>query len=52
MSALADHARGRGIERLSLSVETDNFAFELYADLGWVVVDEQPGAVTMVLDLR
>jgi RimJ/RimL family protein N-acetyltransferase len=51
LEALADEARRGGVGRLSLSVEVDNHARLLYADLGFVVVAEADGAVTMLLDL-
>lgn len=51
MAALIDEARRRSIERLSLSVEVDNYAKSLYTDLGFVVVDEAGGAATMVRSL-
>jgi RimJ/RimL family protein N-acetyltransferase len=51
LQALADEARRRGVGKLSLSVEVDNHARWLYADLGFVVVAEADGAVTMLLDL-
>ena len=51
MAGLIDEARRRNIERLSLSVEVDNFAKHLYASLGFRNVAEGDGSVTMVLDL-
>ena len=49
VSALIEEARRRAIERLSLSVEVDNFATRLYTDLDFEVVDEVGGAATMVV---
>ncbi|HEY9557229.1 MAG TPA: GNAT family N-acetyltransferase [Acidimicrobiales bacterium] len=51
MVGLVDEARSRGIGRLSLSVEVDNPAMDLYAELGFVPVADADGAATMVLDL-
>ena len=47
--ALTEEAWRRGVPALSLSVEPDNPAIELYARLGFVVVGRVEGAVTMVL---
>lgn len=47
--ALVAEARRRGITQLSLSVELDNHARYLYANLGFVVAEEGDGAATMVL---
>jgi GNAT superfamily N-acetyltransferase len=44
-------ARARGIARLSLSVELDNHARNLYSSLGFRVTDESDGSATMVLSL-
>ena len=48
---LIEAARKRGFHRLSLSVESDNFAMRLYADVGFSVVAEADGAATMLLEL-
>ncbi len=47
MVRVIEDATARGIDQLSLSVEVDNFARHLYADLGFEVVAEADGAVTM-----
>ena len=49
MTRLVEEARRRGVSRLSLSVENDNFATLLYTSLGFTVVDEVDGSATMVL---
>lgn len=51
MLALAEEARVRGFARLSLSVEDDNPAAQLYLSLGFRTVDAIDGASTMLLDL-
>ena len=51
MGGLIDEARRRGIHQLSLSVEVDNYARQLYASLGFRTGLETDGSVTMVLDL-
>jgi len=45
-------ARRRAIERISLSVEADNPAIRLYADLGFVEESRVADSPTMVLDCR
>lgn len=52
LRSLASKAREQGVDRISLSVEHDNPAKELYASLGFTTYSEQEGAVTLVLDLR
>ena len=47
--ALMEEAWRRGVPALSLSVEPDNPAIELYGRLGFVVLGRVEGAVTMVL---
>ncbi|MGY6500997.1 MAG: N-acetyltransferase family protein [Acidimicrobiales bacterium] len=49
--SLLEQATARGVPRVSLSVETDNTAMDLYADVGFDVVTEADGAATMVIDL-
>lgn len=51
MHTLVAEARTEGLAALSLSVEPDNFAARLYADLGFETVGATGGAVTMVLRL-
>lgn len=51
LTELIAEARTRGIARLSLSVELDNYAKRLYSSLGFEVVDEVDGSATMVLEL-
>lgn len=51
MNALADTARAEGILRLSLSVNNPNPAKRLYESLGYVLVDDDGSASTMVLEL-
>lgn len=55
MERLVESAGERGVARLSLSVEVDNHARELYARLGFVevhhAVHRVEGSVTMVLDV-
>ncbi len=43
-------AHRRGIERVSLSVEADNPAIHLYADVGFVEVSRASDAPTMVVE--
>ena len=45
---LADHARGEGYARLSLSVERDNYAVSLYRSEGFAVVRRGIGRDVMV----
>ena len=53
LGALAERARGRGFERLSLSVEPSNPARRLYERAGYreIGVDEG-GSIVMLLELR
>lgn len=51
MVSVVDEARSRGVTQLSLSVERENFAMDLYSSLGFVAVAEEAGAATMVLDV-
>lgn len=51
LTALIDAARATGHQRLSLSVEPDNYAARLYSSLGFVVTGRDGGSDTMVLDL-
>ena len=48
---LIDAARERGLDRISLSVEPENRAANLYRSLGFVTVGHSGGSETMVLDL-
>jgi ribosomal protein S18 acetylase RimI-like enzyme len=50
MRALVVEAEQRGLPGLSLSVEPDNHAIHLYAQLGFRRVGATGGAVTMLLD--
>jgi len=52
LAELAEHARSRGITRLSLSVEPENPALRLYERVGYLEIsrDDERG-VRMVLDL-
>jgi ribosomal protein S18 acetylase RimI-like enzyme len=52
LTALIESAREAGLERISLSVEPDNRAVELYRSLGFAAVGRSGGSDTMVLDLR
>lgn len=53
LRAIADAARARGIERISLSVERKNYARDLYLSEGFQVVDSSDrNSDTMVSDLR
>jgi GNAT superfamily N-acetyltransferase len=45
---LADHARGEGYARISLSVERDNYAVSLYRSEGFAVVRRGIGRDAMV----
>lgn len=51
MAAIADAARLRSVAALSLSVESDNGAVELYRQAGYEVVSHAGGALTMRLVL-
>lgn len=51
MTAVIEAAGARGVDALRLSVEVDNPARRLYDRIGFVVVDDALGAVTMRLDL-
>lgn len=44
-------ARERGLPALSLSVETDNYAHQLYEDLGFKAATEASGSIIMQLRL-
>jgi GNAT superfamily N-acetyltransferase len=51
LATLIDQARQQGLKRLSLSVEPDNFALVLYRSLGFQVVGQVGGAMTMAVQL-
>jgi ribosomal protein S18 acetylase RimI-like enzyme len=51
LTALLDAAREAGYDRISLSVEPDNRAAELYRSLGFEVVGRNGGSDTMLLVL-
>jgi GNAT superfamily N-acetyltransferase len=51
LNALRREARITGIARLSLSVERENPAYELYERVGFKPVGDGAGAQTMVLDV-
>jgi ribosomal protein S18 acetylase RimI-like enzyme len=51
LTRLADEARARGFERLSLSVAVDNPARRLYERLGYRTVSIDGDGVRMVVDL-
>lgn len=51
LKEMAARARWAGVARISVSVERANFARNLYADEGFVVVNRDTDADTMVLDL-
>ncbi len=48
LAELLTRARASGIERVSLSVEPDNFAYHLYERAGFVPVGRSGGSVTML----
>ena len=52
LEALVDVARGDGQRAISLSVEPDNPALQLYERTGFVRVADDGGAWTMLLELR
>jgi GNAT superfamily N-acetyltransferase len=51
LTALVREAGRRGLTALSLSVEPDNPAIRLYERLGFQIVDQLAGAVTMTLSV-
>lgn len=51
VEALIAAARDAGIPALSLSVELDNYAYRLYADVGFQPITQGNGSVTMSLRL-
>jgi ribosomal protein S18 acetylase RimI-like enzyme len=51
MTALITEAKG-SLPGLSLSVEPDNYARDLYSSLGFVVVGTNGGSLTMLLSLN
>ena len=51
LTALIALGRDRGFESLSLSVESQNRAVNLYRRLGFVVAHDEIGSYTMRLDL-
>jgi ribosomal protein S18 acetylase RimI-like enzyme len=52
LEALIVEAQQREIERISPSVEADNPAIFLYADVGFVEVSRAADSPTMVIDCR
>ncbi len=52
LRGLVDEAQRRQVETISLSVESDNPAIDLYADVGFVEVSRVDDSPTMVLDCR
>jgi len=48
MNAILDLAASRGIDQISLSVETENPALNLYQQHGFVPVLQNPGDWVMV----
>jgi ribosomal protein S18 acetylase RimI-like enzyme len=52
LRALVELARARGVERLSLSVDSANPARRLYQRLGFRELSEDEDGVRMLLDLR
>jgi ribosomal protein S18 acetylase RimI-like enzyme len=51
LADLLARARAAGLDRVSLSVETDNRARNLYERAGFVLVDRSGGADTMLASL-
>ncbi|MGH3632050.1 MAG: GNAT family N-acetyltransferase [Sciscionella sp.] len=51
LRALIGNARERGLNGLSLSVESDNYACRLYERLGFRSIRQVGGSLTMLLDL-
>jgi len=52
LAGLILESQNRQIQRISLSVEADNPAIALYADIGFVEVSRVADSPTMVLDCR
>lgn len=50
LAEMVHQAQRRGIRKISLSVEADNPALALYADIGFVEVSRTADSPTMVLD--
>ncbi|MGO1385189.1 MAG: GNAT family N-acetyltransferase [Arachnia sp.] len=51
LQALLSAARREGIPAVSLSVDTDNYARQLYQDLGFITVCQPTNSITMRLRL-
>ncbi|HOT98391.1 MAG TPA: GNAT family N-acetyltransferase [bacterium] len=52
MQQLISDARARGIERLSLSVDSRNYAADFYKELGFRTVGESSGSWTMLKEME
>jgi ribosomal protein S18 acetylase RimI-like enzyme len=52
MQAMIDRMKTKGYSKASLSVQKDNYAFELYKKLGFEIVEEQNEDYLMVLKLN
>ena len=50
MTRIMDYAKSSGIEKISLSVDPNNYALHLYASLGFKKVSESGTSWTMLKD--